>query len=31
MSTVTGVHTVYIVFVSGQSEDFVNIHWFTFS
>ena len=31
MSTVTGVHTVYIVFVSGQSEDFVNIHWFTFA
>ncbi|MGD0559504.1 MAG: thaumatin family protein [Streptosporangiaceae bacterium] len=31
MSTVTGTHTVYIVFVSGQSADFVNFNWFTFS
>lgn len=28
--TVTGVHTVYIVFTSGQSADFVNINWFQF-
>jgi len=30
ISTVTGKHTVYLVFSSGQSADFVNIHWFTF-
>jgi hypothetical protein len=27
---VTGTHTVYLVFSSGQSADFVNVHWFTF-
>jgi hypothetical protein len=30
ISTVTGVHTVYLVFSSGQPADFVNVHWFTF-
>jgi len=30
ISTVTGTHTVYLVFSSGQSADFVNLHWFTF-
>ncbi|HTJ71356.1 MAG TPA: beta-1,3-glucanase family protein, partial [Actinospica sp.] len=30
ISTVTGKHTVYLVFSSGQAADFVNIHWFTF-
>ncbi|MEZ0109452.1 hypothetical protein ABH920_003466 [Catenulispora sp. EB89] len=28
---VTGVHTVYLVFSSGQPADFVNVHWFTFA
>jgi hypothetical protein len=31
ISATTGVHTVYLSFVSGQSSDFVNVHWFTFS
>jgi beta-glucanase (GH16 family) len=31
MSTVTGTHTVYLKFVSGQPADFVNVNWFTFS
>jgi hypothetical protein len=26
----TGIHTVYITFASGQPADFVNINWFTF-
>ncbi len=30
MSRVTGVHTVYLTFASGQPADFVNVHWFTF-
>ncbi|MGH8888614.1 MAG: carbohydrate-binding protein [Acidothermaceae bacterium] len=30
MSTVTGVHTVYLRFASGSSGDFANINWFTF-
>ena len=30
ISTVTGTHTVYLVFSSGQSADYVNVHWFTF-
>jgi hypothetical protein len=30
ISTVTGTHTVYLVFSSGQSADFVNVHWFSF-
>jgi hypothetical protein len=28
---VAGVHAVYLVFASGQSQDFVNVNWFTFS
>jgi hypothetical protein len=31
ISTTTGVHTVYLVFSSGQPADFVNVHWFTFA
>jgi hypothetical protein len=31
MSTVTGTHTVFLKFVSGQPSDFVNVNWFTFS
>ncbi|MEU9886729.1 glycoside hydrolase family 16 protein [Sphaerisporangium sp. NPDC051017] len=27
---VTGTHTVYITFSSGQSADYVNLNWFTF-
>ncbi len=30
MSKVTGVHTVYLTFASGQPADFVNVNWFTF-
>jgi hypothetical protein len=30
ISAVTGVHTVYITFTSGQPADFVNLNWFTF-
>ncbi|MBR7829802.1 carbohydrate-binding protein [Actinospica sp. MGRD01-02] len=30
ISTVTGTHTVYLVFSSGQPADYVNVHWFTF-
>ena len=30
ISTITGTHTVYLVFSSGQPADFVNVHWFTF-
>jgi hypothetical protein len=28
---VTGVHTVYLTFASGQPADFVNLNWFTFA
>jgi hypothetical protein len=31
MSGVTGTHTVYLAFTSGQAADFMNINWFTFS
>ncbi|MEY9860465.1 hypothetical protein ABH935_006102 [Catenulispora sp. GAS73] len=31
ISKVTGVHTVYLTFSSGQPADFVNVHWFTFA
>jgi hypothetical protein len=31
ISRVTGVHTVYLTFASGQPADFVNVNWFTFS
>lgn len=30
INKVTGVHTVYLTFASGQPADFVNLHWFTF-
>jgi hypothetical protein len=30
MSGVTGVHTVYLTFTSGQPADYVNVHWFDF-
>jgi beta-glucanase (GH16 family) len=30
VSAVTGVHTVYLTFSSGQPSDFVNVNWFTF-
>lgn len=30
MSRVTGVHTVYLTFASGQPADYVNVNWFTF-
>ncbi|ADG87567.1 glycoside hydrolase family 16 protein [Thermobispora bispora] len=30
ISPVTGKHTVYITFSSGQPADFVNLNWFTF-
>jgi hypothetical protein len=30
ISAVTGVHTVYLTFTSGQPADFVNLNWFTF-
>ena len=30
ISSVTGTHTVYLTFASGQPADFVNVHWFTF-
>lgn len=30
MSTVTGTHTVYLTFTSGQPAPFVSLHWFDF-
>ncbi|NUR60065.1 MAG: carbohydrate-binding protein, partial [Catenulispora sp.] len=30
ISAVTGVHTVYLTFTSGQPADYVNLHWFDF-
>ncbi|MDG4828706.1 carbohydrate-binding protein [Solwaraspora sp. WMMD1047] len=30
VSAVTGTHTVYLTFTSGQPNDFVNVNWFTF-
>ncbi|MFL6073518.1 MAG: glycoside hydrolase family 16 protein [Mycobacteriales bacterium] len=30
IAAVTGVHTVYLTFSSGQPADFVNVNWFTF-
>ncbi|WP_305789466.1 carbohydrate-binding protein [Symbioplanes lichenis] len=30
VSGVTGTHTVYLTFTSGQSADFVNVNWFQF-
>ena len=31
ISRVTGVHTVYLTFASGQPADYVNVHWHTFA
>ncbi|WP_344318361.1 glycoside hydrolase family 16 protein [Acrocarpospora pleiomorpha] len=31
ITPVTGTHTVYLTFTSGQPADFVNVNWFTFS
>jgi hypothetical protein len=31
MAPVTGTHTVYLTFSSGQPADFVNVNWFTFA
>jgi hypothetical protein len=31
ITPVTGTHTVFLRFASGQSADFVNVNWFTFS
>ncbi|MDA0563178.1 carbohydrate-binding protein [Streptomonospora sp. S1-112] len=31
MSGVTGTHTVYLTFTSGQPADFVNLNWFRFA
>ena len=31
ISRVTGVHTVYLTFSSGQPADFVSVNWFTFA
>ena len=30
VSAVTGTHTVYLTFSSGQPADFVNVNWFNF-
>jgi len=30
VSAVTGTHTVYLTFTSGQPNDFVNVNWFHF-
>ncbi|HWS32712.1 MAG TPA: carbohydrate-binding protein [Actinoplanes sp.] len=30
VSAVTGVHTVYLTFTSGQAADFVNVNWIQF-
>jgi beta-glucanase (GH16 family) len=31
VSGITGRHTVYLTFTSGQPADFVNVNWFTFA
>ncbi|HWU47226.1 MAG TPA: carbohydrate-binding protein [Humibacter sp.] len=31
ISGVTGTHTVFLTFSSGQSDDFTNLNWFTFA
>jgi len=31
MAATTGVHTVYLEFVSGSGQDFVNMNWFDFA
>lgn len=30
ISAVTGTHTVYVTFATGQPADFVNINWLSF-
>jgi hypothetical protein len=30
IASVTGVHTVFLTFTSGQPDDFVNVNWFSF-
>jgi len=30
ISRVTGTHSVYLTFTSGQPADFVNVNWFNF-
>jgi len=30
-TVVTGIHTLYLTFASGQPQNFVNVNWFTFS
>lgn len=30
MTTVAGVHAMYLTFASGQAQDFVNVNWFEF-
>jgi hypothetical protein len=30
-TAVTGIHTLYLTFASGQPQNFVNVNWFTFS
>jgi hypothetical protein len=30
IGSVTGTHTVYLTFTSGQPNDYVNLNWFTF-
>jgi hypothetical protein len=29
-SAITGTHTVFVTFTSGQPADFVNINWLSF-
>jgi hypothetical protein len=31
ISATTGIHTVYLAFISDQDSDFINVNWFTFS
>ena len=31
MSGTTGTHTVFLKFVTGSGQNFVNVNWFTFS
>jgi len=31
MTATTGTHTVFLRFVTGSGQNFVNVNWFTFS
>jgi len=31
VGTITGTHTVFLKFVTGSGQDFVNVNWFSFS